>query len=648
MSPVIVGVPIRETPNWAVLERALFARLDWSWREFERRFCLPDGRVRYSGTMEGRDGVDDFYESFFNWPTLYRLGGSDDLLASSKHHWEGVTRQMAEYGFVKDEYELGYDWFHQAESLGLFLGICASDPADVNFRKRAERFAGFYLPGFGNYDSSKRMIVAPHTGAGGPRWGVGEPWDRYSADQPGMEIYGLPLMDLQGIHTWDDLRRPGAPETMGQAMRQRMGVGDTAINLIATTLAANAWLYDHDSKYSDWLLDYIDAWRQRAANNGGIVPDNVGPSGTVGELHDGAWYGALYGWTWPHGAHCIVPALLVAGLNAGIVSGNLANLDMARSTLDALLAMGEVRSDIRHQGSLGVGMADQLGAGDGTKELLIPYRRGPQGWFDWHPVQIEWLEWPLWMSGTREDLERLERVHEASQTDWEAVRWFRNKEEQGHLAPWISWLSDNNPDYPAEALNMALGQVERRLSLMAAAPDEPADLDIHFWQRLNPVVTEVLTQLTTGAPAPIYYGGLAVARVVYGDADVGRPGLPPDVAALVSGGVMNSGSDVQVELINLGSHERRVVVQAGAFAEDQITEATYLAGDNSYPGDQHAYDVPQLVEQRHKIRLDDSRLVVSLPPLSRQTLNLTVSRRAYAAKYTNLWRSNEHQPNLVR
>ncbi|GMA92832.1 hypothetical protein [Homoserinibacter gongjuensis] len=163
MTRLRASEPLRELPRWAVLERTLFDLLEEGWREFERRFCELDGRLRYGGRMHGRDGVDDFYEPFFNWPALYRLGGSDELLAAAKHHWEGVTLQLTEFGFVADEYEVGYDWFHQAESLGLLLGICAADPADAVFRDRARRFAGYYLPGSptGNYDAATRTIVAP-------------------------------------------------------------------------------------------------------------------------------------------------------------------------------------------------------------------------------------------------------------------------------------------------------------------------------------------------------------------------------------------------------------------------------------------------------------------------------------------------------
>ncbi|WP_431279572.1 hypothetical protein [Leifsonia poae] len=110
---IAATVPARETPRWAVLQRRLFDMLDGAWREFAATYCEPDGRLKYAGRMFHRDGVDDFYEPFFNWPVLYRLGGSADLLPAVKHHWAGVTAQMTEFGFVKDEYELGYDWFHQ-------------------------------------------------------------------------------------------------------------------------------------------------------------------------------------------------------------------------------------------------------------------------------------------------------------------------------------------------------------------------------------------------------------------------------------------------------------------------------------------------------------------------------------------------------
>jgi hypothetical protein len=634
--------PLRAVPRWAVLERRLLELLDAGWREFERRFCEPDGRLRYPGRMRGRDGVDDFYEPFFNWPALYRLGGADELIGAAKHHWEGVTRQLTEAGFVSDEYEIGYDWFHQGESLGLLLGICAADPADERFRARAQRFAGYYLPGSPtlNYDPASRTIVAPHTGSEGPRWGVGEDWEAYSADQPGMERYGLPLLDVDGIRSWDDLAAPGAAAAMGRAMQARMGRGDTAVNLAATSLAVNAWLYDHDPAFADWVIDYVDAWRERAEANGGMLPDNVGPSGVVGELHDGAWWGGHYGWTWPHGLHSIGSAVTVAALNTVLLTGRLDRLDLARAVFDRVLEHAEIGDDIALRGSLGPGWAEKLGATPDTRELLVPYRHGPGGWFDFHPVPLSPLLWLEWVSQAPADAQRTARVRAASESEWGAVRWFRDKEEQGHEAPWAEFLAGRNPDYPERALELAIGQTLRQRALIAAAPDAPDDGDIHFWQRLNPVVTEVLTQLVTGAQPPVYYGGLGFARLAVGDALRARPGLPPDVAMLV--GAIGE-TTVSAELVNSGEDERVVALTAGAFGEDAVESVHYTVAGEGYPGDPHQYGIPD-AEPGTRIRaVGGPRLEVALPPRTRIALDLTITRRAYPAAHQDYTSTKQEQ-----
>ena len=53
-------------------------------------------------------------------------------------------------------------------------------------------------------------------------------------------------------------------------------VGDHPQNLLATSLALNAYMLTHEPKYKTWLLEYVDAWRQRTLDNGGIIPTNIG------------------------------------------------------------------------------------------------------------------------------------------------------------------------------------------------------------------------------------------------------------------------------------------------------------------------------------------------------------------------------------
>lgn len=640
---------VTAVPRWAALERELFAVQDKAWRVFAERYTEGDGRLVFRDSLgqglDDRDGVDDFYEPFFNWPMLYLLGGADDLLDACKRHWNGVTRQLTDAGFLIDEYERGYDWFHQGESLLMFYGICAADPSDEEFRRRALRFADLYLPASpaGNVDGPRRMIRAPHTGSGGPRRGVNEEWAAgYGAELAGMRPYGLPLEDLPGIDTWDDLADPVNARRMGEEMDRRLGDGDVAVNLASTSLIANAWLYSHEARYRDWLVAYVRAWQERTAGCGGAVPDNVGPAGQVGELHGGRWYGGAYGWTWPHGLHSVGAVAVIAAMNAALVTGeNGAWFDLARAPLDQVLAEA-TRGPIRDgDSSMAMTWRQRLGAEADGDLQLVPYRRGLHGWFDRQPLQLAFPAWIWWCSGETRDQRRLSRVEAECGYDWTTVHAFRDKEEAGHEAPWLSYLAGRNPDYPARALAMALGQVARRMALIRA--DDPAvdPGDIHRWQRLNPVVTEILVQLTTGAPAALYNGGLQRAGVRYWDADRARPGLPADVAALVED---IDPARIVVHLVNLSNTgERRVTVQAGAFAEDRIDQVVVEELEDGYPGRSRAYRADRFTTSTRRIDVADNHLLVILPPGTRLHLTLSVSRRQFTPSHPTFDRFQEKQ-----
>ncbi|WP_037853713.1 hypothetical protein [Streptomyces sp. NRRL S-340] len=146
---------------------------------------------------------------------------------------------------------------------------------------------------------------------------------------------------------------------------------------------------------------------------------------------------------------------------------------------------------------------------------------------------------------------------------------------------------------------------------MAVGPDA---LGIHHRQQLNPVLTEALLQLTTGSAQVLYNGGLAHLHLRYHDAGERRPGLPPDVAALVT--------DIRpdhavAELVNLGDAARSVVVQAGSFAEHVVH--TVCADD----GPAHQVDGPYCR--------------VELPGRTRVRLTLTVPLRAGRPAYNSPW-----------
>ena len=314
---ITASVPLLEPPGWAVAERELFDLLDHAWRRFARDFTGPDGRLDYRHTLTTRDGVDDFYETFFNWPQLYLLGGADDLLAESVRHWEGVTAQLTELGMLSGEYERGYDWFHQGESLLLLYFLTMADPA--RWAERAVRFAELYVdPAHGNYDPVRRIIRRPHNGSDPVRSGLFDgahyPW----TDQE-EKSYGFPLDWL--LPSGSPVPERDQDPRLTNEMNALVGVGDTVVNLAATGLVLNAWILTGDPRYRDWIEQYVGAWRERAAANDGIVPDNTGPDGVVGSLLEGRWYGGHYGWSWPHGWYSVGSAATVAALAAAAVTG---------------------------------------------------------------------------------------------------------------------------------------------------------------------------------------------------------------------------------------------------------------------------------------------------------------------------------------
>src|SRR5574341_444188 len=128
MLTITATLPCLEPPAWAVLERRLFDALDASVSPYLGKYTRPDGSLIWRDRLPGRDGADDFYESFYNWPLQYLLGGGDELLALSRRQWESITRQLTALGLVHREYERGYDWFHQGESNLYFYFLCLADP----------------------------------------------------------------------------------------------------------------------------------------------------------------------------------------------------------------------------------------------------------------------------------------------------------------------------------------------------------------------------------------------------------------------------------------------------------------------------------------------------------------------------------------
>ncbi|MFC9634566.1 hypothetical protein ACFTY8_36240 [Streptomyces mirabilis] len=631
------GVPLLEPPGWAVAQRSLFDLLDHAWRRFAHDFTGPDGRLNYSGPLTTRDGVDDFYEVFFNWPQLYLLGGADDLLPASEKHWEGVTRQLTELGMLREEFERGYDWFHQGESLLLlyFLSMAAPD----RWSERALRFAELYVdPAKGNYDPEHRVITRAHNGSDPDRTGLFD-GDVYPWLEKEAQTYGFPL---DWIPEAGDGPHPlSADPRLGAQMRDRMGVGDTAVNLAAAGLVLNAWILSGEDRYRDWIVEYVGAWRERTMVNGGLIPDNVGPDGVVGSLLEGRWYGGHYGWSWPHGWHSVGHAACVAALAAATVTRDDDYLSMVATSLDTLIGRGKVMPHTEADSSLPSKWAVELGPDIHTPTPHLPFRHNESGWFDYNPATPP-VPVALWHhTASAADRARLEGLREVDGIDWRTVRPFRAKEESGHEKAWFAFLAGDDPGYPERILATAQAQVRHRLRRIERYRDlDVPEADIHVWQQSNPVVTEALVQLTWGGPQVLYNGGLQQARLRYHDAEARRAGLPPDVAALVTS---IDPEATTVELVNLSPESTRTVtVQAGAFAEHTITAVRYTTcADDTWIGDMYDYGHTEPVVTESEQVCDSAFLTVRLPASSRVKLTLRLRLRANTPSYRTPFTSQE-------
>lgn len=560
---------IAPIPRWALLQRQIFATLDKAAIEFADRYTRPDGTLIWRDRWQGMDGSDDPYEGFMNMPLFYALGGSEEVYLRSRTIWDGITWQWTEYGQVHREFDAYYDWMHHGESnlFFYFFGLC--DPDVPKDRQRSRRFAGFYngedaeAP---NWDAERRLIRSPITGSRGPRHTqTAEDW---STHREVLDNYLPPFEDLPGIDPYG-MQTPWSDDaTYGEILKrinQRQSRGDVPLNLGATSLMTHAFMYTGEEKYRRWVLNYLAAWQERTARNGGTIPDNIGLSGEIGEYNDGKWWGGYYGWRWPHGSVSLLEPLSVAGTNAAMLTGDMAHLDLPRSQLDMLWGLRREE--------------------DG--QALVPNRHYDAGWRDYrqpHPMFGIYL-WNVSMDEA--DAARAERGWASEHFDEVSPAYssYGQKTAGGHMgfngntAQWFRFIRGNWPDYPEQILASNLETIAKQIATYRSEEYDPLTIDhyresmtIHMWQQITPMIIEGLTQLTLGGPMHVYHGGLQQARLRYFDAARRRPGLPPGVAALVH---RLSADGASVTLVNTdATADAELIISAGVFGEHAFTSAT--------------------------------------------------------------------------
>ncbi len=551
-------------PEWAFWERQLLDKLYPAAVEFVQKYTRPDGTLIWRDEWPGMDGSDDGYESFYNFPLYYALGGPDEIDALSRKLWDGVTRQFTKYGQVHNEFDAYYDWMHHGESYTYFYFFGLADPSNAAARKRAVRFAGMYLgedPQAENYDPEKKLIRSPLTGSRGPRF-VNSAVD-WVTHRPILSKYPLPFPDIPGVtdsSAWDDDEK--FPLIL-DALNKRMMRGDVPLNLTSTSLIANAYMLTGDEKYKQWIADYVSGWQKRTEQNNGILPDNVGLSGNIGENMDGKWWGGYYGWRWPHGLFNQMESTIIGAGNAYLVTGDEKNLELPRSVFRLVESQGR----------------------EVNGKLEVPHRHGDDGWYDYRQINSKYPAQLWFLSRSDEDWQRLMRITDPA--DFKTLNYRKGKGDSENILPWLGFLRGENPDYPVQILQSTWKETQRRLAKIRQDQTTPHEQDVHHWQNLNPVVLEGLVQLMLGGPNHIYHGGLLHTSVRYFDADRRRAGVPPDVAVLVD---RVTPEGISLVMVNLHPSEaRNLIVQGGAFGEHQITTVKQI---EQYPYQFYTVNAP--------------------------------------------------------
>ena len=309
-------------PEWAVLERNLIKACEDAAPLFLDKFAYRDGTLNQHGKL------DDDYECFISWPLLYAIGGDVKMLDLGLKEFNAITRQWT-YDWrmsVKNDFVKQYDMLHLSEGYVGFQYFGLADPYIPENIERAKRFAGYYLnefPDAFNYDPKYKVIRSIATGSDGPVEHQGG-W--------GTLLYGhgsLYPFVKEIDPAWE---KDEAKQKELQVLYDKVIVPcDTPINLAITGLVTNAYLYTGDDKYKKWILEYVDAWMERIKENDGIIPDNVGRTGKIGEYRNGQWWGGFFGWDSRYSIEIMFNGIMTASECAYLVSGDPKYLDLLRS-----------------------------------------------------------------------------------------------------------------------------------------------------------------------------------------------------------------------------------------------------------------------------------------------------------------------------
>ena len=619
--PTITTNTVAAPPAWALLQRRLIDVMNEAAPLIVEKYTERGSAPYYA------DDMDDLYEIFFGWGLFYAIGGSERVFDMALDKWNAVTRwgdsdivSRKKHGtwprgksrepfrqqITKEYFNLslphGAEWHHMGEANMTFYEMGLADPTISENVRRARRFAGFMMgedPNAPNYDPVHKIIRSPIHSSVGPylKADVYEAaWWLQGGKLPNARKYGQrttlhPVIEDLELDWYEDPKRADEVVRLFDDMVLN---GDIANNLSATGLVTNAFLYTGDEKYRKWVLDYVEAWIDRTKANGGITPDNVGPTGKPGEQRGGQWWGGLYGWSsrgWNNIAHSITIGVQCALL----LSGDYGYLDLLRSQINVVL--------------------DQAKTGE-DGQLMVPLKHGPDGWSDYVPLRLKELAhlYHLSMADGDRDLLLRARAGEVVR-DWTDAKPPSEKNDGTFEGGRFLYYEGENPDWPETTLQWEYEAAVDGLDTVRRESRDAEQLIVDNVQPPLPVVTKGLTQVALGAPQSVYNGGLNQGVVRYFDDEQRRPGLPSDIAALVD---ELKADRVGVHLVNLSPNDSKtVVVQAGMFGQHKFTTVKNGGGE--------------------PVQVDGKDLRVTLAPSSSAHISLGVERYVNTPTYAFPW-----------
>lgn len=585
-------------PVWALLEREVLDAGSKAAGEFYNHFFDERGYLLHVARWGALDGTDDAIENFKNWTIFHALGGSEKILELYKQGLEGTYRQysevttsstdVAEFGAYYKEFMPMSDFSHQGEGYQGLMHQGLSEPENKLMQNRYRRFAGFYLnedPDAINYDPEKKIIRSFWTGSRGPMLREGNAYD-WGGDSTNGK-FNL-LHHKEGGSAMMDYAKEYRGIIDHFYYFPQSTAGDHPLNLIATQLALNAYMLDHKKKYRDWLLEYADAWKERAKATGGNFPSNVGLDGKIGtgvtdkwyldkKAKTGKWYMGTYGWNfsfyhWSHKIHHenhIYRGAWQGMGNAYLVTGDQSYIDALRTQMDNLYAQKKIINGVEMI-PLNYGIHidrdkplkyDVFNVVDG--KLDVPDGLGVEGWYNWSPQR---------------------RIPELI----DIYLWSMDKKDLEHIRGegWIDFLEGNNPGYPEKSLRNDLEIIRQKMENMKYDPTTP-DTRLADWAlAYNPVDVNELLRLMLGGNLTQRVWTLHT-RVRYFDPENNRAGLPADVASLVT---KMDGGTTWLTLVNINQLEsKKVVVQTGAYGEHQCIWVK--TGGKEYAINKHYFTV---------------------------------------------------------